>query len=196
MFKKIPLAILNFFMCHVFYHVKYYNLDKLNSNKKCIVCPNHSSAADPFWIYFKAEDMWIMAKKELFDNKIVGWVLKQYNVFPINRGKKDAKSLIHAINFLNEKENAKLLIFPEGTRIKKDKERGVAKVGPVFIASKSNVNIVPVYITKNPRLFSRVNVVFGDVIDIPTSIDKDKEELRKYSNMLLDKIYSLKDEIK
>ena len=110
---------------------------------------------------------------------------------PVHVGKLHKESFENAINLLKEEKS--IGIFPEGTRIKKDKERGRAKVGPVFIASKANVPIIPVHITKNPKLFSRVTVVFGEPIDVPNNIHEDKKEMQNYSDMLLDKIYELKD---
>ncbi len=133
-----------------------------------------------------------MAKAELFKNKIMAALLKAYNVFPIKRGQRDASSLLHSINVIENNDNAKLLIFPEGTRIKKDKERGRAKVGPVYIASKAGVPIIPVHITKNPKLFSKVVVVFGEPIVLPENVHDTKEEMQKYSDIVLDKIYELK----
>ena len=193
MIKKGFLGLLKFLFSHLLFRVKYVNLENLNKIEKGVVCPNHSCIFDPFWVYFKVENMWIMAKAELFKNKILAKIYKAYNVFPIKRGQKDASSLLHSINVIEENDKAKLLIFPEGTRIKKDKERGRAKVGPVFIASKANVPIIPVHITKNPKLFSRVTVVFGEPIDVPNNIHEDKKEMQNYSDMLLDKIYELKD---
>ena len=192
MIKKGFLGLLKFLFSHLLFRVKYVNLENMNKIEKGVVCPNHSCIFDPFWVYFKVENMWIMAKAELFKNKILAKIYKAYNVFPIKRGQKDASSLLHSINVIEENDKAKLLIFPEGTRIKKDKERGRAKVGPVFIASKANVPIIPVHITKNPKLFSRVTVVFGEPIDVPNNIHEDKKEMQNYSDMLLDKIYELK----
>lgn len=193
MIKKGFLGLLKFLFSHLLFRVKYVNLENMNKIEKGVVCPNHSCIFDPFWVYFKVENMWIMAKAELFKNKLLAKIYKAYNVFPIKRGQKDASSLLHSINVIEENDKAKLLIFPEGTRIKKDKERGRAKVGPVFIASKANVPIIPVHITKNPKLFSRVTVVFGEPIDVPNNIHEDKKEMQNYSDMLLDKIYELKD---
>ena len=193
MIKKGFLGLLKFLFSHLLFRVKYVNLENMNKIEKGVVCPNHSCIFDPFWVYFKVENMWIMAKAELFKNKILAKIYKAYNVFPIKRGQKDASSLLHSINVIEENDKAKLLIFPEGTRIKKDKERGRAKVGPVFIASKANVPIIPVHITKNPKLFSKVTVVFGEPIDVPNNIHEDKKEMQNYSDMLLDKIYELKD---
>ena len=193
MIKKGFLAVIRFLFSHVLFRVKYLGLENIQNAGKCVVCPNHSTIFDPFLVYFKSKNMWIMAKAELFKNKLLGALLKAYNVFPIKRGQKDAGSLIHAINVIEKEEDAKLLVFIEGTRIKKDKERGKAKVGPAFIASKAGVPVIPVHITKNPRLFSKVIVKFGKPIDIPQGIHDKKEELQKESNMILEKIYELDD---
>lgn len=191
MLKKGFLGLLKFLFSHLLFRVKYKGLENIDNAGKCVVCPNHSCIFDPFWVYFKSKDMWIMAKAELFKNKIMEALLKAYNVFPIKRGQKDASSLLHSINVIENNDNAKLLIFPEGTRIKKDKSRGRAKVGPIFIASKANVPVIPVYITKNPKLFSKVTVTFGEKIEIPENIHEDKAKMQEYSDLLLDKIYEL-----
>lgn len=191
MFRKIVIGIVDFLFCHLLYRVKYVNKEKIDKMSKCVVCPNHSNTFEPFWVYVKTKNMWIMAKAELFKNKILGAFFRYFNVFPIKRGQKDASSVMHSINVLEKNDNAKLLIFPEGTRIKKDKQRGKAKVGPVYIASKAGVPIVPVYITKNAKLFSSPKVIYGDAIEIPTDIHENKAELQRYADMLLDKIYEL-----
>lgn len=192
MLKKGFLGLLKFLFSHFLFRVRYIGLENIDNSGKCVVCPNHSTIFDPFWVYFKSKDMWIMAKAELFKNKIMAALLKAYNVFPIKRGQRDASSLLHSINVIENNDNAKLLIFPEGTRIKKDKERGRAKVGPVYIASKAGVPIIPVHITKNPKLFSRVTVVFGEPIVLPENVHDTKEKMQKYSDIVLDKIYELK----
>lgn len=185
------LGFLNLMLGHVLFRVKYVNLEKIQNVDKCVICPNHSHSFDPFWIKFKVDNLWIMAKAELFKNKIMAALLKAYNVFPIKRGQKDASSLLHSINAIENNEHAKLLIFIEGTRIKKDKQRGKAKFGSTYIASKAGVPIVPVHITKNPKLFSKVTVIFGDPIVLPENLSENKTELQKYSDIILDKIYDL-----
>lgn len=196
MFKKLFLMCVDFVCCHFLFRIKCIDKEKIDSMGKCLVCPNHSTGFDPFWVYTRTKNMWIMAKAELFNNKLLAKLLVAFNVFPIKRGQKDAGSVMHAINVIEKNDNAKLLMFPEGTRIPKEKERGRAKVGATFIASKAKVPIVPVYITKNPRLFSTVTLVYGDPIEIPENINEDKAELQKYSDLLLDKIYELKNKIK
>ena len=75
--------------------------------------------------------------------------------------------------------------------MKKDEPRGTAKAGPVFIAAEAGVPIVPVYVTKNPKKFSKMKVTFGDAIYIDKSKIKDKEYVKSQSQNLLDTIYSL-----
>ncbi len=189
--KKIVKVIINFVFTHFLYRAKYTNLDKLNQFDKCLVCPNHSDKFDPFFIYAKTNDLCIMAKAELFNNKILGAIFRFFDVFPIRRGEHDTKSLLHAIRLFKNVDKRKLLIYIEGERMRKDEPRGTAKVGPVFIAAEANVPIVPAYVTKNPRIFSKIKVTFGDPIYIDKTKIKDKEYIKNESQGLLDTIYDL-----
>ena len=66
MIKKGFLVLIKFLFSHVLFRVKYLGLENIENAGKCVVCPNHSTIFDPFWVYFKSKDMWIMAKAELF----------------------------------------------------------------------------------------------------------------------------------
>lgn len=183
--------IINIVICHLLYRVRYIHKEKEEKLDKCIICPNHSNTLEPTWIYARTKNIFIMAKAELFKNKVVGYFFRKCNIFPIHRGEKDIRSLLHAINLFKNVPQRKLLIFPEGERIKKERERGNAKVGPAYVAYKAQVPIVPVYITKNAKLFSKVEIIYGDPIDVTKEVAEDKEKLRQFSDELLDKIYAL-----
>lgn len=189
--KRIVRGVVNFIFTHFLYRVKYYNLEKLNKFDKCLICPNHSDAFDACFIYAKTNDLCIMAKAELFENKILAALFKFFDVFPIRRGQHDTKSLLHAIKIFRKVDKRKLLIYIEGERMNKDEARGNAKAGPVFIAAEAAVPIVPVYVTKNPKKFSKMKVTFGDAIYIDKSRIKDKEYVKEQSQNLLDTIYDL-----
>lgn len=193
--RAVIKLLISFFLCKVFYRVKFINKEKEEQYDKCIICPNHSNTVEPAWIYSKTKDICIMAKAELFENKLFGAILKYLNVFPIRRGEHDVRSLIHAINLFKEVKKRKLLVFPEGERIKINEEKGVAKVGPAYIAYKAGIPIIPVYITKNAKLFSRVNIIYGDPIYVTKEIAHDKEKLKAFSDELLNKCYDLKNQI-
>lgn len=191
--KKIVKWFFNVFMCHILYRVKFVNIENVNKFNKCLICPNHSCKFDSNWIYAKTDDIYIMAKSELFENKLNAKLLRSFDVFPIKRGGHDTSSILHAINIFKNVNKRKLLIFPEGEKVRKNEKRGVAKVGPVYIASKANVPIIPVYLTKNPKLFSRVYVIFGEPVYYDKNIIKDKNRLKEETSKLLDTIYGLKD---
>lgn len=189
--KRIVRSVVSFVFTHFLYRVKYNNLDKLQNLDKCLICPNHSDKFDPCFIYARTNDLCIMAKAELFENKILGSVFRYFDVFPIRRGSHDANSLLHAIKLFRKVEKRKLLIYIEGERMNKDEAKGGAKAGPVFIAAEAGVPIIPVYVTKNPKKFSKMSVTFGEPIYIDKAKIKDKDYVKKESNDLLDIIYDL-----
>lgn len=190
--KKVMKFLINIFICNFLYRVKFINKENEEKLDKCIICPNHSNTLEPTWIYAKTDNISIMAKAELFKNRFIASIYEFFGVFAIHRGERDIKSILYSINLFKNIDKQKLLIFPEGERIREDRERGNPKAGPAFIAYKANVPIVPVYITKNAKLFSKVNVIYGEPIYITKDIVNDKERLKEFSVELIDKIYSLK----
>ena len=189
--RKIMQFLINIVFCHLLYRVKYKNLEIVNKFNKCILCPNHSNIFDPVWIYAKVDKMSMMAKSELFENKFIGGALRFFGAFPIRRGKKDAKSLLHAIHILQDNEKARLLIFPEGGILKIEDRRHKITDGPSYIASKTEVPIIPVYITENPKLFSKIKITFGNPLYITKEERKNKEKLTERSQELLKAIYEM-----
>ena len=59
------------------------------------------------------------------------------------------------------KEGDKLLLFPEGTRVRGD-EDVEAKVGAALFATRTGVPLLPVYIQRKKRRFRRNTVVIGE----------------------------------
>ncbi len=188
---KLAKALANFFLCKIFYRVKFINKENEESLDKCLICSNHSNTVEPAWIFSKTNNLAIMAKAELFESRFNRFFLTRLNVFPIKRGEHDARSLIHAIHLFKGVDKRKLLIFPEGQRIKKDRERGNAKVGPIYIAYKANVPIVPVYITKNAKIFSKVKIIYGTPIYITKEDMESKDKIQILADRLLDNCYEL-----
>lgn len=189
-------GFINIFLCKIFYRVHYHGLENLKNIDKCLICPNHSNTVEPGWIYAKVNDLCTMAKAELFENKFWNKFLTYFDVFPIRRGEKDSRSLIHAIKLFKNVNKRKLLVFPEGERLKKHVDRIPAKVGPAYIAYKAGVPIIPVYITKNVKLFSKVDVIFGKPVMVPDECSKDREKMQEFSDKLMDNIYNLKAQVK
>lgn len=189
--KKIVKWFIRIFLCHIAYRVRYIGIEKIKEIDKCLICPNHSNTVEPAWIYARCNDISIMAKAELFEKKFWNRIFTYFDVFPIHRGKHDIRSLIHAINLFKNVDKRKLLVFPEGERLKKEEDRIPAKVGPFYIASKANVPIIPVYITKNAKLFSKVHIIFGEPVMITKEIVEDKTSLQNFANQFMDQVYHM-----
>ena len=61
-----------------------------------LLCPNHSSNWDPILVALRLPinyRLHIMAKEELFQNPLLGWLLKKVGAFPVSRGRNDLSSV-------------------------------------------------------------------------------------------------------
>lgn len=188
---SIIRKIIIFVVCKILYRVEYQNEENLRNCDKCLICPNHSRIYDPVFIYPKIENIYGMAKSELFKHKLVANFLKYHNIFPVDREKTDTKSLRKALKLLKDNENIRFLIFPEGKVLKDKKQRGGVKNGAVYIAAMAKVPIIPIYITARPKYFSKVVVKFGKPIFYDKSQLKDKDKIAEASKQLLEEIYAM-----
>ena len=133
------------------------------TDQAVVLCPNHSSALDPILLACALRydmPLRIMAKKQLMEIPLVGWFLRKMGAFGVDRGNSDISAIKTAIQCL--REGWKLLIFPEGTRVKEG-EAVNAKGGAAMIAIRSGVSMQPVYITTKKRAFRKNKIVFGPV---------------------------------
>ncbi len=113
-----------------------------------------------------------MGKAELFAHPVADWWLRQMQVIPIRRGKRDVAAMDTVIAAL--RAGAVLLIFPEGTR----SQSGVLQTGRggvVRMAMLAGVPIVPVAITgsehgpKGTLLRRQVVITIGEPYGIPAT---------------------------
>ena len=180
----------------ILFRVQIIGKENIPQNERVVFAPNHSSSMDGIWMWCQIPNLAIMAKKELFKFKPLGWFLKKVGVFPISRGEKDVKSIYHAVNVLRDNTKRSLLIFPEGTRNAR-KKNVRAKTGAVYIAKAAKKQIIPVYITENKHFFRKCYIVIGKPYNVVDECDnnKDKSVLRKETDILIEKIYSLKEKI-
>lgn len=134
----------------------------------------------------------ILAKKELFDNYILKYLLLSFNAIPINRKQLDIEALRLCIKSLNSNYN--IIIFPEGTRNLKHKQ---VKSGVGFLSYKTNSKILPVYISPIQNKFrSNINIYLGNIIEIKNLNFihnlKNKHEINYLiSNYIIKNIYEL-----
>lgn len=180
--------------CKVFYSVKFVNKNLERNIDRCIIFPNHVSFEDSVILYSNSKSVAVMAKAEMFKNKIIGKILTIFGVFPIHRERKDVRSLLHAVNILKDKKFKKLIIFPEGTRVKIG-TRIPPKLGAVYIALKTELPILPVRIIMSDKrkIFKKITVIYDTPIYLDSTKIKDKEYINEMSQKILDSVYNLKE---
>lgn len=157
-----------------------------------LICPNHNNALDPFLVVVamgRKIPVQVMAKEQLFRFPPLGWLLRKVGVFPVNRGAGDLGALKQALKGLQS--GAKLVIFPEGTRVNRRGETE-AKGGVSLLALRSGVPIVPVHCGGPRKFLHRNTIVFGQPY-VPQIAGRrpTAEENRQIAGELLDRIYAL-----
>ena len=163
-FYDFALSVLRLF-CKVFFKYEVIGIENVPLEGNVIIAANHKSNLDPIFVAssMTTREVAAVAKKELFDHKILGFILKKLNTIPIDRentGISTVKQILRAI-----KDGYVLGLFPEGTRVK-GKEFGQAKAGLSLFASKGKANVVPISVISTYKLFSRVKIYIGEPIDM------------------------------
>lgn len=94
------------------------------------------------------------------------------------------------------KSGRKLLLFPEGTRVKHVDENA-GKTGAIMLAARTGTPILPCYCQKRKFPFQRTSIVFGTpyMIEGPEGQKVPSSEYHQYAEDLMHRIYALKDEI-
>lgn len=159
-----------------------------------VICANHVHNSDPFYIVTSfpgREQVSIMAKEELRHWPVVGPVLHWFGfLIWVKRGKADMGAVKSAMKTL--KDGGKLLIFPEGTR---NQEMGEGKNGAAMMAIRTKTPILPVHISGQRGLFTRVKVHIGEVYQ-PFTEDRKAttEDYQAATEVLMEKIRALGEE--
>lgn len=190
MVRKIVVFLIKSFS-HIIFRIKKIGRENVPQEGAYIMCANHMSNWDaPILVSCTKRKMHVMAKQELFKNKLTGWFWKQCCVFPVKRGKMDLESMKHALKVLKNEEI--LMIFPEGTR-KGMEKNGRAQNGAAFMALRTGVPVIPVKIEGDMKPFHTVKLIYGKPIDFSKykASKPEKEILEKVSKEIMDNIIML-----
>jgi 1-acyl-sn-glycerol-3-phosphate acyltransferase len=162
--------------------LRVYGTDNLRYSENFFFASNHISWFDPPFVGSTLErEIWFVAKKELFRNKIFSWLIKKYHAIPIDREEFD-RTTIKTLNKALEHGDS-VLMFPEGTRSENGRLH-LLKPGIGMIAFRARRTIIPVYVTGSNALKEcflrkqRLEVRIGRGIRIPEmyeSMDRKKD---------------------
>ena len=183
------------FIFHIIYKITIVGRENIpEENGGYIIASNHVSNLDPpmVGIVFKGKYTF-MAKDEQFHvNPYFTWLITKLGAFPVKRGAKDLAAIDKALDSL--KQGRIFVIFPEGTRSKTG-ELGKPKSGVAITAIRAEAPVVPVFVKYGKKRFRRqVCISVGEMMpkDYFAVDIADKHEIRRVSEMIMDRIAGLK----
>jgi 1-acyl-sn-glycerol-3-phosphate acyltransferase len=187
------------------FRVQIFDMGKMPSKGKLILCCNHMSYADPVIIdsFFFKRQIFFMAKIEAFANSFASSFLTYCNSYPVKRKGFDRQAIRHSLDIL---ENGEIVgIFPEGTRstdgIIREGQRGIG-----LLAVMSGSDILPMAISgsnmiiQKPRkrlFFPKIRIICGDLIKTADIIKTygEKQAAEVIVSKTMEKIKELYDKI-
>lgn len=181
-------------MSVIVYRIKVKGKENLPKVGAALICPNHVHALDTVLVVVhNKRKINVLAKEELFENGALRFLAKVFGVYPVKQNSADLSAIKTSLKLL--KNNELLLIYPEGTRKGMEKGKPV-KNGPMTIAIKAGVPIIPVGIKGNFKVFSKITINIGKPMyfnEYKAQIN-DKDVVSKLTQNLMQEIVRLRDE--
>lgn len=177
----------------IMFKVEIKGKENVPAEGNAIICANHYSNYDPFAaaIYLDRLPRYI-GKKELFENKILAYLLNEVRVFPLDRkAAMDMKAVKTGLKVLKDGEI--LGIFAEGTRVKEG-EHVDAKGGVALFAMKGNANVIPCAISGKYKFRNKITVEYG----APLALDEFRgqkltaEVMSEITDVIMGKVEEMK----
>ncbi|MFC4403237.1 lysophospholipid acyltransferase family protein [Gracilibacillus xinjiangensis] len=158
----------------LFGRIEVYQKENLPKTGGYVIACTHTGWVDILWLGIATlpKEINYMAKKELFQSKMMKWLMYHLHAFPVDRENPGPSSIKVPRRLLAE---GKVVgIFPSGTRKSEDVP---LKRGAVTIAANSKVPIIPAaYIGPNnfKDLFKRrkPKLIYGKPIYLPENESK------------------------
>lgn len=168
---------------------KVYGKENVPQDGGFIIACTHTGYVDIFnlVVSMAPREIHFMAKKQLFDIKGLGWLVKKLNAFPVDR-ENPGPSVIKIPRKLL-KEGKVVGIFPSGTRTT---ESSNLKQGAVTIAQLAKAQIVPAaYIgpVNMKGVFKREKayLIYGKPFEVGTT-KEEREEAGKFLEAELNRL--------
>jgi 1-acyl-sn-glycerol-3-phosphate acyltransferase len=193
--KKFRALLKGFFWLvgRIFYRFSYAGIENVPPEGAFILAANHTSIVDIIAIHTKLK-RWLhwVAKKELFDAPVVGFVMPRMGAIPVDRDRVDLTAARGIFSILQE--GRPVAMFPQGTRLKQeDINRVPPKSGIAHFAVKTNALILPVAIEGRFRLFRKTKIIIGEPFRLDADIRKkyNQQELLEMTVEVMSRIYAL-----
>lgn len=186
------------FLTRVCYRLKRSGEENIPQSGAAILVCNHIHMMDAACMLIQSKrPIRFMAKKELFENKLLGWALGKIGAFPISRGEADVSGIRTAMKIL--KDGELLCIFPEGTRNRERREPLLPlQDGVAMLALRCKVDIVPSWIEGGYSPWRPNRMVTGSKLDLSTyeGIRKPgQEEMQRLTAEIREAMLGCRDEL-
>jgi 1-acyl-sn-glycerol-3-phosphate acyltransferase len=152
----------------VLFDLKVYGLENVPQTGGVLLVANHQSFLDPVLVGVRLRrPVSYMARSDLFEHPLLGWLIRSLHAFPVRRGEGDIGALRRCIQRLEE--GYALNVYPEGTRTE-DGSIGPLQKGIGIVLRKADVPVIPVAIDgsfmawgKGRKIFRRwpVRLMYG-----------------------------------
>lgn len=132
----------------------------IDDRKPYVIVCNHLSQADiPLISNLPWEMKWV-AKKQLFETPVVGWMMKLAGDISVDRSAKNRKKLTldKAAKYLDQQ--CSIMFFPEGTRSRNGKLNGFT-YGAFDLALNEDIDLLPMVIDGTQNTLPKNNWKFG-----------------------------------
>lgn len=185
------------FVLSLFGRLKVFGQEKLPEEKGYVLACTHTGWIDILWLGIAVYPIRVhyMAKKELFSNGFLRWLMTGLNAFPVDRENPGPSSIKIPRQLI--KENKVVGIFPSGTRTTEDVP---LKRGAVTIAIHSKSPIVPAaYIGPNnfKEMLQRKKprIIIGEPLYVDSSLSR-RERLEDLAERLDQSLRQLQEQLR
>lgn len=161
-------------IARTFFRYRVIGAENIIEEGPCIIAANHASFLDPPLAGIACNrGIHYLARKTLLDWPVLGPILPELNVIPVDQANPDRSALMGCIRVV--REGGGILIFPEGSRTP-DGHLQPARPGIGMIVAKTGAPVLPMRIfgsyeafplnCKLPRLVP-ITVVIGQRLTFP-----------------------------
>jgi 1-acyl-sn-glycerol-3-phosphate acyltransferase len=186
--------------CMILYRTRSRDAGRVPRCGPAILAPNHFSAMDHFFcgIYLRRR-VRFMAKSQLFRGPL-GWILIHGGAFPVQRGRRDERSIDTALGIL--RDGGVVVIYPEGGRSRSASIQEHARPGVGRLALESGAPVIPVAIHGSARArnwkrlqFPKVTVSYGEAMCFERIAPSGRERSQAVAEEVLARVRELYAEL-
>lgn len=189
-------------------------VEHLPTDHGFIAVSNHVSYVDPLtlghYLYVNDHSPRFLAKRELFEMPVIGWLLKSGDQIPVDRGTVNAKEALTHAQIVVDRGDM-IAMFPEGT-LTRDPAMWpmAARTGAARLALETGAPVIPIAqwgahkllapYSKRPHLFPRklMTVAAGPAIDLDDLRNQpiDTALLRRATDRIMATLTSMVEDIR